>query len=196
MGAIESPPPSSAQSQPPSQPPTQPVAPAADSRWVPKHTLFFLGLIALLVLLFEVLRLGMILRNLPSARGATFGQILSSFFFGLRFDLAIACYVALPLVIVGHLPGVGLRHSPRLRKVIFRLLVVAVAVITFVLMAEFEFFREFQTRYNQLAFQYLDQPKIVGGMIWYNYPVVWFAVICAAITTAFTLALRRLMRKT
>jgi len=92
------------------------------------------------------------------------------------------------------LPGVGLRYSPRLRRAVYWLSVAAVAVITFVLLAEFEFFREFQTRYNQLAFQYLDQPKIVGGMIWYNYPVVRYVLVWAAWIIILGAVVRRLMR--
>jgi len=134
-------------------------------RWVPRHSIFFAILIGLFVALFEGLRLGMIVRNHDSARGASLGQLLSSFLYGLRFDLSIACYLAIPFVAVGHLPGFGLRHGARQRRIVFWILVFLVAVLTFVLLAEFEFFREFQTRYNQIAFQYRDQPKIVGGMI-------------------------------
>ncbi len=166
------------------------------ARWRSRHTWFFLGLIALLVLLFEVLRAGMIWMNIASAQGADKRELLSSFLYGLRFDLATACYVALPVVIVGHLPWVGLRHSARLRKIFLGVTTAAMAIIIFVLIAEFEFFHEFQTRYNQLAFKYFDQPKTVVGMIWYNYPVWKYALLCIALTLAFLLGVHWLMRRT
>lgn len=165
------------------------------ARWIPRHSLFFLLLILLLLILFQALRVGMIARNFSSARDATWGQLAGTCFYGLRFDLAAACYIALPIVILGHLPWLGLRHSARHRCIVYWLLVGAVAVLIFLLLAEFEFFREFQTRYNQLAFQYLDQPKIVVGMVWYNYPVVWYLLLCALLAGVFALALRWIMRR-
>jgi phosphoglycerol transferase MdoB-like AlkP superfamily enzyme len=162
--------------------------------WNPRLSLFFVLLILMLVALFEVMRVGMILRNSSSANGATFGQLLSSFFYGLRFDLAIACYLALPVVVIGHLPAVGLWYSYRLRKIVLWVLTIVLAVTIFVLLAEYEFFREFQTRYNQLAFQYLDQPKIVVGMVWYNYPVVRYVLFCLLLTAACGLTVYGIMR--
>ncbi len=168
----------------------------AGARWVPRQTIFFIALIATTVLLFDLTRAGMIWRNRAGIGSAGVGQILSTFLYGLRFDLSVACYLILPLVIVGHLPHYGLRHSPRLRKVFTWLIATAAAVITFLLLGEYEFFHEFQTRYNQLAFEYLDQPKIVLGMIWYNYPVVRYLLITALLTACFALGVRWLMRRT
>src|SRR4051812_48134127 len=143
---------------------------SASRAWNPRGPLFYFLLVLLLIALFEALRLGLILRNFNSARAATTSQLLSSFWFGLRFDLAIAAFVTLPVVVLGHL--FGLRHSRRTQRAIWAALTVAVTVIIFLLLAEYEFFNEFQTRYNQLAFQYFDQPKTVVSMVWYNYPVL------------------------
>src|SRR3954452_347049 len=116
---------------------SDPSAPPKPFRWIPRHSLFFLALVALLVVLFELLRLGMILRNFDGARDARWTQLLSSFLYGLRFDVAIACYVALPVAILGHLPGWGLRHSARHRRIASALLVTAVGVMVFLLLAEY-----------------------------------------------------------
>ena len=137
----------------------------------------------------------MIWRNNTSIGSASTKELASTFFYGLRFDLAIACYLLLVPVIVGHLPWIGLRHSPRLRRVFFWVGVVASGVVTFVVLAEYEFFHEFQTRFNQLAFEYLNQPKTVVGMVWYNYPVVRYVLICTGVTVAFALLLRWLMKR-
>ncbi len=166
------------------------------SRWVPRHSYFFLLLILLLVIVLELLRLGMILRNRTSLGDAGVGLILSAFAYGLRFDLAVACYITLPFVVIGHLPKWGLRHSSTLRRVILVALTVGMVVLIFILLAEYEFVREFQTRYNQLAFEYLDQPKTVVGMVWYNYSVVRYLLLCALLAGGFALALRWIMQRT
>lgn len=162
--------------------------------WSPRLSLFFVLLILLLSALFEAMRLGLILRNWSSARGATVAQLVSSFWYGLRFDLSVACYIALPFVVVGSLPGVGLRYSRLLRRCVFCLLALCFTVIVFVLLAEYEFFREFQTRFNQLAFQYFDQPKLVVGMVWYGYPVIRYVLVCLALGAACSFSLYAMMR--
>ena len=175
---------------------TEPSPSERPPRWVPRHTLFFVALIVLVVVIFQLSRLGLILRNFAGAATATRAELFSTFLYGLRFDLAIACYFVLPFVIVGHLPKWGLRYSPRLRRAFFWILVAAIAIMSFILIAEYEFFHEFQTRYNQLAFQYLDQPKTVVGMIWYNYPVFRYVLACVLVTCGFAFALRWIMRRT
>ena len=56
-------------------------------RSVPANLRFFLLLLALLLVLFALLRLGLILRTRNPAE-ATWGQVASSFFGGMRFDLS------------------------------------------------------------------------------------------------------------
>ncbi len=171
-------------------------SPQSPGRWVPRNTFFFLALIALVVVVFQLSRIGLIARNHASAETATTRELASTFFYGLRFDLAIACYLLLPFVIIGHLPKWGLRNSPRLRRIFFWLLIVTMGIVLLLLLAEFEFFHEFQTRYNQIAFQYLDQSKTVVGMVWYNFPVLRYGLACALLTCVFALALRWIMRLT
>jgi phosphoglycerol transferase MdoB-like AlkP superfamily enzyme len=140
------------------------------------------------------MRLGLIWRNSTSASGATFTQLAGSFWYGLRFDLAIACYIALPLLVIAHVPGFGFWTQQRLRRIAFWIMTAVVIGIVFILLAEYEFFREFQTRFNQLAFQYLDQPRIVVGMAWYNYPVLRYVLICLAVAAGWALSLYAISR--
>lgn len=183
------------ESAPETAPPPPPAPSSAKLSWNWHLSLFFVLLILLWCALFEVMRAGMILRNSAETQSLGWGQILSSFVYGLRFDLAIACYVVLPVVAIGHIPWIGIAYSPKLRRVLYWLMVITAVALIFVQLAEFEFFKEFQTRYNQLAFQYLDQPRTVVGMMWYNYPIVRYLLTCAVLTTLFALGLRFLDRK-
>src|SRR4051794_2952490 len=112
---------------------------SSDRSWNARPVVFSLLFIVSLVILFQALRLGLILRNWDSARGATAAQILSSFLYGLRFDLAIACYITLPIVVLAHLPIIGLRFSHRVRQTVFAILVTVMCVLIFLLLAEYEF---------------------------------------------------------
>ena len=132
--------------------------PATPSRFPFRTTLFCLLLLAIVLLQFSLLRAGLVLANRGSAAGTTPAELAGAFLRGLRFDVSTACYLLIPFIVVAHLPRVGLEASPRRRRWFFVALCFVIPVTTFILLAEFEFFREFQTRYNQLAFQYLDQP--------------------------------------
>jgi len=76
------------------------------------------------------------------------------------------------------------------RRIFVRVLTVVLSVFTLILIAEWEFFREFQSRFNQLAVRYFDHPTIVLGMIWYNYPVVRYLLGCLAVGAIVYAALR------
>ncbi|HZZ43461.1 MAG TPA: LTA synthase family protein, partial [Tepidisphaeraceae bacterium] len=172
-----------------------PPAPKQAQSLLPRPTLFSILLLCLLLLQFSLLRLGLLFTNHTSAAAATHSQLAGAFLRGLRFDLATACYLLLPFIILAHLPRIGPTAGPRARRCFFFLLSCLIVATTFILLAEYEFFREFQTRYNQLAFQYLDQPRIVLGMIWYNYPIFRYILICFSISLIVLLPAYLLSRR-
>jgi phosphoglycerol transferase MdoB-like AlkP superfamily enzyme len=136
------------------------------------------------------MRLGLILFNRGSDE-ATWREVLPSFLTGLRFDLATACYLAIPLMLVGYIPWTS---GPRARRVVLWSATVVISVLAFLLICEFEFFREFQSRFNQLAIRYFDHPTTVGGMIWYHYPVVRYVAGWLVLATAIHFGLRLVFR--
>lgn len=162
---------------------------------IPRNVVFFLLLVGLMSTHFALLRLGLIVRNHASAADATAGEIASSFWTGWRFDLSTTCYLLLPFIAVSYLPGAPIDRSPRHRRWFFRTFLAVMGGLTFLCLAEYEFFHEFQTRYNRLALQYLGQSKTVAGMLWHEYPVVRYALLWLGYITAFALALRWVVRR-
>lgn len=161
----------------------------------PRASLFFLGLFVVLLIYFSLMRVGLVIRTHDSASEFTWRELARCLLTGARFDIAVLCYLLLPFIIVAHLPKIGLAESGRNRRRFVRVFVPIVAVMTFLLLAEYEFFHEFQTRYNQLAFDYLEHGKTVGGMLWYNYPVIRYVLLCAGITGLLWLAIRFLLKR-
>lgn len=178
-------------SVPPKAPALLSVRPNAH---VPRTCRFFTALAILIVLHFTLLRAGLVLRNYTSIQDASFWQILTAFVVGLRFDFAIACYLVLPFAIIGQLPGIGLDGSRRHRRIFLWVFSTIMVLLTLVCLGEYEFFKEFQTRFNQLALDYLDQKETVAGMVWYGYPVVRYLLIWIAISALFVLGLRWIIR--
>jgi phosphoglycerol transferase MdoB-like AlkP superfamily enzyme len=164
-------------------------------RWqgFPSNLRFFLLLIGLTLLLFAVLRLGLVLRTRNPVE-ATWRQVASAFVVGMRFDLSTAAYLLAPVIALCYLPWTAPQRSRRTRRVFLWTLTCLLSIASFILLCEYEFFQEFQSRYNQLAVRYLDHPTIVGGMVWYQYPVVRYVACGLGIGTLIHLALRGALR--
>ncbi len=162
---------------------------------LPEATRLFVPLALLLLVLFAGMRAGLIWQNRASAGDVSVAQILSAFWVGLRFDAAVTCYLLLPFVVVGHLPRVGLAASTFNRRFFVWVFLAVVGIVSLLLIAEFEFFREFQMRYNQLALDYLNQAATVGRMLWYGFPILPGLLLLAVILIAFTIAVKWLLRQ-
>lgn len=159
---------------------------------IPRNLKLVLLLAGGLVAWFAVLRLGLIVRNSESAARLPWAEIFRSFTVGFRFDLAVACYLLLPAAVAGVLPKWGWDASPRFRRGFIVVFAIVVSFVTLILLAEYEFFHEFQTRLNQLAIQYWEQPATVAGMIWGNYPVATYLLVWLAASVLFAMGLARI----
>jgi phosphoglycerol transferase MdoB-like AlkP superfamily enzyme len=162
--------------------------------WLPPHIRFLTAVFLLLMVLFSLARGGLLLRNASSDQGAA-ADIAGAFLVGLRFDLCIASYFMIPIAIVCYLWRGFFPNSRRLRLVFMLLLTLVLSLTTLAMLAEFEFFAEFRSRYNQLAIRYLTHPLTVGGMIWNNYPVGRYLLIWSAVTVLIYLVLQFAARR-
>jgi phosphoglycerol transferase MdoB-like AlkP superfamily enzyme len=153
----------------------------------------FLALAGVLLALFALLRLSLVLQ-IRGDGDATWGELARAFLLGARFDFSAVCLLLAPVMVFCYVPWTSPWRGPRTRRAFVLALTVLVAVAGFLLVSEVEFFREFQTRYNQLAIRYLDHPEIVLPMIWYNYPVVRYLLAGAAGAAVIYLCLRAVVR--
>jgi phosphoglycerol transferase MdoB-like AlkP superfamily enzyme len=108
-----------------------------------------------------------------SERFATVGAggVLRAFATGLRFDLVSLGQFAVPLVLLMSAAPTAWLSRQWFRRGISGLAATLLAVVTFALVADFYFFREFDERLNHKALMYLDQPYTYR-VIWRSYPVV------------------------
>ncbi len=110
---------------------------------------------------------------------------------GLQFDLSIAVRLLVPFVLWRiWRSGAGGAE----RRVVAWLHGLLALVVTFTLVAEVEFYKEFQMRLGPLAFQFFGKPEhnaIVLGMIWDGYPVIRWALACVALWALFVVLARR-----
>lgn len=175
--------------------PEMPEQPAASQRPLLTGNLrFFLLLLAMQLLLFAVLRAGLILRvRQPS--DAAWGDLIHAFFVGLRFDLSTAVFLLGPVLLLCYVPGIAPWSGRWQRRFFLFGLTLAISILALICIAEFEFFAEFQTRFNQLAIRYIkDDAQTVGGMIWYNEPVIPYVLGWLLLAAIIHFSLRLIFR--
>ncbi|MDY0190283.1 MAG: LTA synthase family protein [Desulfuromonas sp.] len=154
---------------------------------VSPEALFVGKMYLLMMVLFAAQRLFLLMHNFHLAENLSLVTILQAFWVGARFDLAIASYLLVPLLL-------ALIVCPRLRQFLPAVLGLILGIIIFAGLAEAEFYREFESRYNGLVLEYISHPLTVGGMLWDGYPVIRYLLYWAAIMAVCMFVLRGFLR--
>ena len=158
-----------------------------------KHHLCFTGTsLLLLMLMYSLLRLALLIYNRGQIGGATPDILLEAFGNGLRFDLRLAVFICLPLLLA------LLNHRWMAGRGFFRFWLTAFASLTLFLgLIELDFYREFNQRLNGLVFQYLkEDPKTVLSMLWYGFPVLRYLLAWGVLTALLAWLFGKLDRLT
>ena len=155
-------------------------------------TLFVLGYVLAYLGSMTLLRGLLLYINIGLAEQVPWPDLGRAFLVGLRFDLIIACILGLPLVLALLLPG-GLGT----RRLALWWVGVTGAITLFAGVAELEFYREFHTRLNSIAFHYMmEDSATVTSMIWNGFPVVRYLLLWLLLSGIYVVLLRRIDRLT
>ncbi|MGE6992920.1 LTA synthase family protein [Pseudomonas sp. NPDC047961] len=144
------------------------------------HLRFTFASALALLAMFALLRLGLLLFNRELLGSTPLASIVEAFGNGLRFDLRVAVYVLLPLLL-----GV-LSIRVMAARGLLRLWLSVCASLTILLgLIELNFYREFHQRLNSLVFQYLQEdPATVLSMLWHGFPVLQLLAAWGAASVA------------
>jgi len=154
-------------------------------RTVSFPTLYFLALTILLAVFFELWRgiLLLLLRDL--APDVPTPVLARSFLVGLRFDLSVASYLVMPLLLLGMIPYADIGRSRLARHIVFIALTLLAGGAFLLSLVDIEFFRFFNARLNGIALNWIDTPGWVAHMIWETYPVVAYLMLWLAVWACF-----------
>ncbi len=150
---------------------------------------FTAALALLLLAVFAALRLILLWRNANLAAALPPALVAESFLTGLRFDLAVSSYLLIPFFLL------LLVLRGRMRNWLLAGMIPLVGMLILAGLAEAEFYRELDMRFNSLVFEYLSHPLIVAGMIWEGYPIFGFLLLGTTLLGLFSLAYGRLRRR-
>lgn len=110
---------------------------------------------------------------------------------GLLNDAIVALYLLAPLAAYTALLPDRWYRSRINRTVLVTGTWLALFALSFLAIAEYCFFEEFDARFNLVAFDYLAYPTEVVGDVWTEYPVSWAALAAAALASAGLRWIRR-----
>ena len=152
------------------------------------HLRFTAGSVLVLMVLYSLLRVALLVYNREQTGGATAADLAEAFFNGLRFDLRLAVWACLPLLLA--LPSLWAISA----RAFFRHWLTVFASLTLFLgIVELDFYREFNQRLNSLVFQYMkEDPKTVLSMVWYGFPVVRYLLAWGAASCMLAWTFRKL----
>nr|WP_239685085.1 LTA synthase family protein [Ventosimonas gracilis] len=139
------------------------------------------------LLLLSLLRGLLLWFNQDLIGAATANDLIQAFVNGLRFDLRLCVYIALPL-------SLSILCRPLMLRRGWQLIWLGFCAVSVILlgMIELNFYQEFHQRLNALVFQYLQEdPKTVLSMLWHGFPVVKLLLALALISAIVIFLLRR-----
>lgn len=110
---------------------------------------------------------------------------------GLLNDLVVATYLLAPLVLYTSLLSDRWYHSRPNQWLLAAGSWLTLALITYLAFVEVYFFKEYDARFNLVAFDYLAYPTEVAGDLWQEYPVLRVALASAVFATVVFWTMRR-----
>lgn len=146
--------------------------------------------------LFELMRVVLIVFTWSHHGDATMPLIWQSLLRGIRFDLAIGAWLVLPFALWMIWRDAAGRTE---RRFVYGAFALIALPLVFALVAEVEFYKEFQMRLGPLAYEYFstkaEHNAIVLGMVWHGYPVVRWTLVCLLLWAIFVWLARRQFQK-
>ncbi len=143
------------------------------TRFIPSRYRLLLWMAATFLLINLAVRIGLALFDRTAVSELTTLGAVRVFATGLIYDLAALSWALVPAVIVAFL-CTGSRRGRRVHAVLASIgIVIFVAGLLFIALAEFVFWNEFAARFNFIAVDYLVYTHEVVGNIRQSYPAGW-----------------------
>jgi hypothetical protein len=143
------------------------------------------------VALFGLLRAAFWAAFRGTAPPAPSGDILKSFWLGLRFDIRLAIFLALPLLALPWFPRLDPLRSPAARRVWSLVMGVKAFFLALVYAIDFGHYDWLHERLTVGALEHANEPGIAAEIVWETYPVVWALLALAAGTAGYAWAAGR-----
>jgi phosphoglycerol transferase MdoB-like AlkP superfamily enzyme len=138
---------------------------------IPKTILWVINLFLIFLLIFTLFRLATFFAFKP--RDLSFGDLLPSFFLGIRYDLRWIAIILLPIIFFSLIPRFSPFYSTKNKKWWTWYLALITFLTFFFFAADFGNFSYNNTRLDAGALNFYEDPKTSLQMLWQTYPMTW-----------------------
>lgn len=145
------------------------------------------------LVLMTLFRLGLYL--FFNKQGHSAGQVLPSFWLGLRFDLRIVCVIMVVMLVLGSFPFLNPFKQRAARTLWLVLLTLAAFAVIIFYAVDFGHYAYLRQRLNASVLNYLEDAAISMDMVWQSYPVIWIMLGLLTLTALLVWLLRRQMQR-
>lgn len=161
----------------------------------PSHTRFFLRLILVQLSVFTALRLAFFFVFRETSLPYTGGELAHALWIGFRFDLRMALFIVLPLMVLGWFPFLNWRKALG-EKIWSIYLVTVMGAAGLIYGLDFGYFSYLNNRVNATVLKFLENPVISFTMLWESYPIIPALLGFAAILAAYYVVIKVFVFKT
>lgn len=147
--------------------------------------MWVLNLLVMYTVLFTAFRLLTVVLFMPE--GVAVGDLLPSFWLGLRFDLRWISLLLLPIVLASAIPHYSPFYSAANKKVWTWYLAILTFFIVLIYTIDFGCFAYYRVRLGATVLNFADDAAIATVMLWESYPVVWmiFGLVILVVALRF-----------
>lgn len=138
---------------------------------IPKTVLWVINLFFIFLLIFTLFRLTTFFAFKP--KDLSFGDLLPSFWLGIRYDLRWIAIILLPIIFVSLIPRFSPFFSVKNKKWWTWYLAIMTFLTFFFFAADFGNFSYNNTRLDAGALNFYEDGRIALQMLWQTYPMTW-----------------------
>lgn len=152
---------------------------------LPRTIIYWIGFMLLGLSFFGLMRLAFLVRHRNLIADIPFRDIFLAFPYGIRFDLAVLCYLVLPFFIISFIPYLGFESSKIIRRILQAVLYTIFSLLIFLCLVDIEYYSAYGDRLGVWFYSYLDKPALVWYTIVSDYPVIFYMILWAILAAAF-----------
>ncbi len=123
------------------------------------------------------------------------GVTLESFYIGFKFDLRLALFIHLPLLLLAWIKPVHVVKSALGRRLWCGYLTILSTFLLFFYFFDFGHYGYLESRINSTVLSFLYNPDISFEMIWESYPVIPGVVVLALFVLVYGMLIFRIARR-
>lgn len=160
---------------------------------IPRLYLFVLSALILLLLIQSVLRVIFWLKFNDPNDPVPNGDLIWSFYLGMKFDLQASLGALLPVLLIGWFKPIHPVYSNFGRRFWSLYICLVFIVMYLVYITDAGHYAYLQQRINATALRFMENPLISANMVWQTYPVITGSIIFVAVVAATFFIFTRLV---